>query len=188
MRMRAIAGGLLCLLAQSGWAASGCSDLSSIPVRPNVQWNQVWEALDNESSCTQNCHLGSNPVGDLDLANRNLAIYFLVGQASSQDTDVQRVEPGDPLRSLFYQKIACEHPDVGTPMPPGGLVPLELKALVWDWIAQGAYGESEEDPIPREFVLELPRGTDACVPDQLNGHYRTASLQCLLAPDRPLDP
>lgn len=189
MRMRAIGVVVAMLLAQQGLAASGCADLSSQPVTPGVQWNDVWSALDQHSSCTQNCHLGSNPAGDLDLSSRNLAIYFLVGQASSQDSRSPRVEPGNPLASLFYQKLGCSHPDVGERMPPGGGgLPVALLALVWDWIAQGAQGENPEDPIPREFVLEQPLDQAACIPDGRDGRVRTSSLYCLLELDGPLEP
>lgn len=189
MRMWAIGMAATLLLAQQAPAASGCADLSSQPVNAGVQWNEVWSALDQQSSCTQNCHLGSNPAGDLDLSSRNLAIYFLVGQASSQDSRLARVEPGNPLASLFYQKLGCSHPDVGERMPPGASgFPVALQALVWDWIAQGAPGENPEDPIPREFVLELPQDRSACIADGRNGRVRTSSLYCLLELDGPLEP
>lgn len=188
MRLHTIAWILALMGVRAAQAASGCADLSTEPVRPQVQWAEVWTALDTQSSCTQNCHLGSQPAGDLDLANRELAIYFLVGQASSQDSARTRIVPGDPLASLFYQKLGCAHPDVGDRMPPGGSVPVALKALVWDWIAQGAYGEDPEDPIPREFVLDQSLERGACIPDGRNGRLRSSSLYCLLELDGPLEP
>jgi hypothetical protein len=135
-------------------AASGCPDLSGLPINPKVQFSQVWQALDSQSSCTQNCHLGSAPTAELDLSNASLAIYFLVGQSSSQSGDLLRVTPGDPEASLFWQKIACTSPGVGQPMPPpaGGLS-VDLMGLIYDWIAQGAYGEDNEDPINRDFMF-----------------------------------
>jgi hypothetical protein len=72
------------------------------------------------------------------------------------------VVPGDPQRSLLFQKVACAQPDVGQSMPPGGHVPGPLQELIHDWIAEGAFGESAEDPIPRDFIfrdsLESLRG------------------------------
>ncbi len=135
-------------------AADGCPDLSGLPINPRVQFSQVWQALDSQSSCTQNCHLGSAPAAELDLSNATLAIYFLVGQYSSQDNELPRVTPGDPEGSLFWQKIACTSPGVGRPMPPpaGGLS-VDLMGLVYDWIAQGAYGEASEDPINRDYLF-----------------------------------
>jgi hypothetical protein len=143
-------------------AAQDCSDLSGLPILRGVLWEDVWNALDQQSSCTQNCHLGSAPAGDLDLSSRQLAIYFLVGQLSAQSGEVQRVVAGDPQRSLLFQKVACAQPDVGQTMPPGGHLPGPLQELIHDWIAAGAYGESAEDPIPRDFIfrdsLESLRG------------------------------
>ena len=135
-------------------AAQFCADLSGLPVTPNVLWPQVWEALNNQSSCTQNCHLGSSPTADLDLSIPNISIYFLVGQQSSQSLELMRVEPGNPQASLFWQKVACSIPDIGTAMPPpNGGISVELQALIYDWIDQGAYGESSEDPIPRDYLF-----------------------------------
>ncbi|MGE4069979.1 MAG: hypothetical protein AB7E72_02290 [Lysobacterales bacterium] len=150
---------LMLILSLLAWplclpAASGCPDLSGLPIYPRVQFSQVWQALDNQSSCTQNCHLGSAPTGELDLSNASLAIYFLVGQSSSQSGDLLRVKPGDPEGSLFWQKIACTSPGVGAPMPPpAGGVSVDLMGLIYDWIAQGAYGESSEDPIRRDYLF-----------------------------------
>ena len=138
----------------SSRAAELCESLNGTPIRFNLQWIDVWRALDEQSSCTQNCHVGSAPSAELDFSNAQLSIYFLVGQLSAQNDQVLRVKPGDPENSLFFQKLNCAQPDVGDPMPPpAGHVPLALQALVYDWIAQGARGELTEDPIPREFVF-----------------------------------
>jgi hypothetical protein len=134
-------------------AASGCDDLSGMPTNPNVRWPAVWLALNDRASCTQNCHLGANPSAELDLGDLVISIYFLVHQTSSFDSTVLRVRPGDPRASLFFQKVNCAQPDVGGQMPPGGLLPLDLQGLIFDWIEQGAYGEGVEDPIPRQFIF-----------------------------------
>lgn len=143
----------LLMLSGVAFAADGCVDLTGLPVTPKVTWSQVWQALDTQSSCTQNCHLGTSPPAGLELSNASLSIYFLVGQDSGQASDLLRVRPGDPQGSLFWQKVACSSPDVGRPMPPpAGGVSLEVMALIYDWIDQGAYGESAEDPIVRDYL------------------------------------
>lgn len=154
MMLRALLAIFLCSITAPASAAGNCSDLSGLPINQNVEWPQVWASLNNDASCTQNCHLGSFPTGDLDLSNPVISIYFLVGQASSQDMLLKRVEPGSPRASLIWQKVACGAPDVGTPMPPPfGGASVEIQGLIYDWIEQGAYGENPEDPIPREFLF-----------------------------------
>jgi hypothetical protein len=134
-------------------AASGCEDLSSIPIRYHLQWPQVWQAINDGPGCTQNCHNGTVPTGDLDFSSQTLSIYFLVTQYSSQNPTQFRVDPGHPKSSLLLQKVNCMQPDVGQRMPPGGHVSLDLQAMLYDWIASGAYGESSEDPIPRNYLF-----------------------------------
>lgn len=157
---------VLALLASaSAAAADGCADLGGLSITHGVLWQDVWDALDQSSSCTQNCHVGSTPAAELDFSNRELAIYFLVGQPSSQSAGILRVEPGAPTRSLLFQKVACEEPDVGHRMPPGGHVPQALMELIFDWIEQGARGENPEDPIPRVFLFRDSLESLRCVID-----------------------
>lgn len=154
MKLRPLLAIVLFAGTGSAGAASLCSELADLPINPNVQWSQVWDTLTNQSSCTQNCHMGSFPTGDLDLSSRAISIYFLVGQPSSQALASLRVDPGNPRASLFWQKVGCGIPDVGTPMPPPlGGASLEIQGLIYDWIEQGAYGENPEDPIPRDFMF-----------------------------------
>ncbi len=145
----------LLLLAMHGAAnaATDCDSAVGFPIYQNIEWTTLYDTLTTESSCTQNCHNGTSPAGDLNLSSQNLAIYFLVGQPSSQNPNVQRVIPGDPQNSLLFQKVACAGPDVGSRMPPGGHLPLQWQAMVYDWIEQGAYGENPEDPIPRDYIF-----------------------------------
>jgi hypothetical protein len=134
------------------FAATGCQPLPGT-ITPNVQWPQVWQRLNQQSNCTDNCHLGTVPAGGLNLSSSQLSIFFLVEQFSSQFSSVPMVVPGDPKASLFFQKVNCTSPDVGGRMPPGGGMPADLQALIYDWIARGAYGEGPEDPIARDFIF-----------------------------------
>ncbi len=139
-------------LSSHARAATGCEALPG-PVTPHVLWPQVWQALTDQSSCTQNCHIGGNPSADLDLSSPTISIYFLVSQDSSQSPE-KRVIAGNAKRSLFFNKINCASPGVGNRMPPGGHVPTALQALIYDWIEQGAYGENPDDPVARDFLFK----------------------------------
>jgi hypothetical protein len=151
--MRALLLGMV-LAPCAAFAASGCDDLSGLPINVNAKWPQVWQALNDQAPCTQNCHLGSEPTAELDLSSQIISIYFLVGQLSSQNNSALRVDPGNPRNSLFFQKVNCSQPDVGGPMPPpNGHLSIALQGLIYDWIEQGAYGESSEDPIARDYLF-----------------------------------
>jgi hypothetical protein len=132
----------------------GCDLIAGRPINVNTRWDQVWQALNDRGGCTGGCHLAVAPAADLDLSSRQLAIYYLVGQQSTQG-NVMRVLPGNAAASLLYQKIGCSAPAVGQPMPPpGGHLPEDIQGLIYDWIEQGALGEPIEDPIPRAFVFK----------------------------------
>ena len=133
-------------------AATGCAPLPGT-VTPNVRWPQVWQALTDQSSCTQNCHVGDNGSAGLDLSNLTNSIYFLVSQ-QSQQSSLTLVDAGNARNSLFFLKVNCTAPGVGAQMPPGGGMPATLQALIYDWIEQGAYGENPEDPATRDFIFK----------------------------------
>ncbi|MBD8525075.1 hypothetical protein [Pseudomarimonas arenosa] len=146
-------------------AAEQCESINGTPITFNVEWQDVWRALDQQSSCTQNCHVGSAPAAELDFSSLQISIYYLVGQLSAQHDQILRVKPGDPQNSLLFQKVNCAAPDVGRQMPPSGHVPLSLQTLIYDWIAQGARGELPEDPIPREFIFADAFESEHCLLD-----------------------
>lgn len=135
------------------WAAQDCEDLTGRPVTFNLRWAEVWQALNDGASCTQNCHNGINPAAELDLSSPGFSIFFLVNQPSSGNPALLRVLPGQPRSSLLLQKVNCGRPDVGGQMPPGGHLPTALQELIYDWIEQGALGENPEDRIAREFIF-----------------------------------
>lgn len=145
---------MLALSPLAAYAVDDCDNLNGIPETPGVLWDDVWEELDTRASCTQNCHGGSQPAAELDLSNRQISIYFLVGQPSAQDSFAPRVIPGNPSASLLFRKVNCQQPGIGSRMPLGDShLPVDLQALIYDWIAQGALGEPAEDPIERSFIF-----------------------------------
>jgi hypothetical protein len=133
--------------------ATGCTSLPGT-VTPNVQWPQVWQALNQNANCTDNCHVGNGAAGGLDLSSSTISLYRLVSQDSSQNPNVRLVQAGDAKRSLFFQKINCSTPSVGGRMPPGGSISPTLQALIYDWIERGAYGENPDDPASRDFIFK----------------------------------
>jgi hypothetical protein len=139
-------------LAPAQTNVSGCRDLSGQPITPNVSWPVVWQALNTQANCTQNCHVGNSSSAGLDLSNERFSLLFMVGQSSSQ-ADTLRVDAGAPENSLFFNKINCSQPGVGGAMPPGGSISMSLQALIFDWIEQGAYGESKADSLSRDFIF-----------------------------------
>lgn len=127
------------LIAAALWpgparAASGCDDLRGRAIIPKVSWQDEVKPLLNTSlggRCT-GCH---RPMGvQPDLTDTGVdAIRKLVPFY---------VTPFDPAGSRLFVKVNCADPDGGGRMPLGS-TPFTLaeQELIYDWIAQGAYGE-----------------------------------------------
>lgn len=129
-----------------------CDDLRGLPITPRVSWQDDIKPIFNElvsptGRCTS-CHSGSPPAGSLDLTDAGIdAIYKLVPS---------HVVPGDPQSSILFDKINCNGPASGGLRMPYLQNPLtaQQQGLIYDWIAQGAYGEPEgEPPIARDFIF-----------------------------------
>lgn len=142
--------GLVLTLGAASHAAADCDNLRGRPINPRVSWATQVKPIINEvlfstGLCTS-CHNEGQPFGGLDLSDTFIdAIYKIV--------DNRQVIPGDPLNSVLFQKVNCSEPPVGLRMPIGGQLSIASQELIYDWIAQGALGEPEEDPIPRTFVF-----------------------------------
>lgn len=130
-------------VAQAG-SASGCSDISSVAPFTQFRFSQfqaIFDTLtdpkDPESGLCTSCHPGNLGAGGLGLG-AGFSYANLVGVASAQDPSLLRVDPGNPLASLLFQKLNCDKPEVGARMPPGGTLSLTQQALFFDWIRHGA--------------------------------------------------
>lgn len=129
-----------------------CDDLRGLPRNFRVDWQADIKPILNEQlfvtgRCTS-CHNPGQLDGGLDLTDLGIdAIYKLVPAY---------VTPGDPASSLLFDKINCQRPGAGGLRMPFGQAKLGLaeQALIHDWIAQGAYGEPEDEvPIARDFLF-----------------------------------
>lgn len=130
---------IMAVPAAAGVGATGCDDLSDIATIPLVDFqSQVQPIFDD---CA-NCHGESGPA-DLDL-RADEAYDNLVGVISTTNSSRLRVEPFNPDNSAVFLAVNCDSPDgPGFRMP--GTTP-EQRALIRDWIAQGAPAEPGSRP------------------------------------------
>jgi len=111
------------------------------------------------------CHTTASSIGGLDLSAGS-SFASLVDVASSADSSIKRVEPGDPDNSYLMQKLIGSAGS-GQLMPPGGpgLSDSDVE-LVRDWIQAGAASEGRmvtmRVPYPLGFYQ---RGLDGRIDD-----------------------
>lgn len=144
---------------------SQCEDLSAEPVTYGMIYNlpdsglpgapidihDVWLA----GGCV-GCH-NVTAMGQLRLDMDNVGGYELVYESSFRNPAIRLVQPGEPENSLLYTMLNCTPPGVYPVMPPAvdGMsqrIARPLRALVYDWIQQGARG-FDEDGNPYSDVL-----------------------------------
>lgn len=92
-----------------------------------------------DQNCTV-CHVNGGIAGFTGLfLGAATSFDLLVNQASSQNSALTRVVPGDSASSLLFLKINSDRPPVGSRMPLGR-APLrnDLISLIQTWIDQGA--------------------------------------------------
>ena len=145
---------------------TGCEDLSAEPITYGMMYDipesglpqsirdihDIWLA----GGCV-GCHqLNSAMNGGLLLNDPGFAapqLFF----PSSRDSSIYRVVEGRPEDSLTYAMLNCVPPQTFPAMPPAvdGIsqrIARPLRAMVYDWIAQGARGvDGDGNPI-RVFV------------------------------------
>lgn len=138
---------------QSQPLGSNCEDLSAEPITYGMEYDlpgtglpdgpidvhDIWLA----GGCV-GCH-NQTAMGELRLDDPQFAGYQLVYAPSYRDSKVLRVLPGNPEASLLYAQLNCTPPTGYDVMPPQDgpqpiRIPRALRALIYDWIAQGARG------------------------------------------------
>jgi hypothetical protein len=135
---------------------SACEDLSAIPQQYNIDYadiHNVWL----QGGCT-GCHNGT-AMGGLRLDVPSIGISQLVNQPSYRNNEIIRVIPANPDYSQIYQMLNCAPPATYQEMPPsmgGGRIAAELRALLYDWIAEGARG-LDEDGNPISDIVFVSR-------------------------------
>lgn len=122
---------------------SGCEDLGAIAETPAVDFEtQIQPIL--TANCNS-CH-GAAALADLDL-RPGAAYDNLVGVTSTTHPDRLRVAPGAPDDSTLLLAINCTSP--GGPGFQMTGTTLEERALIRDWILQGARPEPRSAlPVP----------------------------------------
>lgn len=123
-------------LALAGAATSvqaACASLAGVPFLGRVDFAIEIQPM-FEASCVS-CHVAGSAFLDLSAPR---AGRDLVGVPSPQASTWLRVSPGDPQRNLLRDKAQCTPPVVGGPLPPGGALSPFQRALIHDWILEGA--------------------------------------------------
>jgi len=106
-----------------------------------VAFSTIYDQIIVEDGCnTAFCHGGNQ--GNLSMTSKEEAYANLVGVpaagASCAGSGLNRVEPGDPSRSLLFDKISQARPVCGELMPPGAMLSEQEIEQVRNWIERGA--------------------------------------------------
>jgi hypothetical protein len=136
-RLAVLIPGLLLFPLALAQDPQGCDDLSAIAQTPRLVFERDIQPLLENAGCT-GCHGGA---GGLSLGP-DQALSDLVGVTSSVVPDRLRVDPGNPLESMLFLAINCEQPGGSLFRMPSQRDDPEFQALIRDWIAQGARGDS----------------------------------------------
>lgn len=133
--------------------STDCEDLSEEPITYGMQYDLPGSGLPDEildvhdiwlaGGCV-GCH-NQTAMGGLRLDTPDFAGYELVLASSFRNGDIFRVVPNKPESSLLYAMLNCVPPlDYPYMPPPTDVAPVRisarLRAMVYDWIAQGARG------------------------------------------------
>jgi hypothetical protein len=117
---------------------------------------------------TTGCHLGAGAAQGLRLDNAN-SFGMLVGVASSEESSLLRVAPGDPNNSYLIRKLEGSA-SVGAQMPLNA-PPLEQASIevVRQWITDGAIDDRilSSNPIKVSSLSPLPDSTLTASPTNI---------------------
>lgn len=135
--------------AHGGADASGCDDLGGIAETPKIDFeSQIQPILDD---CT-GCH-GQGGLAGMDLRPGE-SFDNLVEVVSTTNPARVRVDPFEPDASALLLAVNCDAP--GGPGFQMGDVSLDDRALIRDWIAQGALQEPAGTPEAIAVPIDAP--------------------------------
>lgn len=124
-----------------GCGGGGDDGSGGIQSTPNpVTLQQVQSAVFTQSCALSDCHRGASAPFGLDFT-AGQTLGNVVGVASAERPDFDRVEPRNPTDSYVYMKVAGDLRIGGDPMPPQNLAPpltAQQLELLRQWIEQGA--------------------------------------------------
>jgi hypothetical protein len=101
---------------------------------------QVQSAVFTQSCALSDCHRGASAPLGLDFT-AGQTLGNVVGVASAERPDFDRVEPRNPTDSYVYMKVTGDLRIGGDQMPPQNLAPpltAQQLELLRQWIEQGA--------------------------------------------------
>lgn len=156
--------------AQGATEPAACEDLSSVPVRYDIQYSMDdWPFGTDPASVTTiledvltvgggciGCHNGSTADGGLLRLNEPSSVLRLVYAPSYRNFDILRVDPERPDLSLLYGMLNCEPPPTFPVMPPsmsGARIDIGLRAAVFDWIRAGARGRDQDGNLASDVLF-----------------------------------
>jgi len=157
--------------AQGATEPAACEDLSSVPVRYDIQYSMddwpfgtdpasvttIFEDVLNVGGGCTGCHNGDALAdgGQLRL-NQPSSVLRLVYAPSYRNFDILRVDPERPDLSLLYGMLNCEPPPTYPMMPPsmsGARIDIGLRAAVFDWIRAGARGRDQDGNLASDVLF-----------------------------------
>jgi len=147
---------MMAVPAKAGAGATGCDDLDGIAETPAVDFqSQIQPIFDACASC----HGESGSAG-LDL-RAGVSYDNLIGVTSTTNPSRLRVDPFEPDTSTLFLAVSCDSPG-----GPGFRMPgtdLSQRALIRDWIAQGALHEPAGAPDPVTVSVNSPWAAAALI-------------------------
>ncbi len=120
----------------NGTAGGDFAAQFSITTPVPLTFNEIQTTVFTPSCATANCHSGANPPQGLNLeAGNSYAMLFQI--ASTQDPNIQRVNPGFPDLSYLIMKLEGVAA-TGSVMPPTGMLNQAVIDDIRLWIQNGA--------------------------------------------------
>lgn len=132
-------------LALAAAAFLGCERAKPLETDDSVSFSTIQENVFNSSCALSGCHRGPASPEGLDLSAGN-AYENLVGVASEQVPELDRVDPGNPDDSYLIIKLeGGDRMADGSARMPRGREPLpeDQIDLIRTWIEKGAPRDSE---------------------------------------------